>query len=242
VTVDCAYYHVDVGQKYAWSEGAPGITDFAATDRRAGLLKVYVRNDGAAPVAVQAQALNGQPLQALRDVGAALVAGNRHDLAAPARTETAARHIMGRYQAYVHEVSTPLNAYGTEAGGFFNPDNIKYPGLEWWTEQTPRGGEWRVAIPPEQAGQKHRIYFQTQSWWNGEHLRIEVVGPDGKEVFAQDRQDPPQFNERAVVTLPQAGEYAIRLLEAGEGKPGGRMSRFIYVVPEVAGPLPEPAW
>ncbi len=180
--------------------------------------------------------------QAQRDAGAALIAGHRRDAADRARTESLTRHIMGRYAAYVHEVAKPLNAYGTERGGFFNPTNAQYHGLEWWTEQAPRGGEWKVAIPAEHAGQKHMVYFQTQSWWNGGHLRIEVAGPDGKRVLAEDRQDPPQFMERAEFTPPVAGEYTLRLLHAGEGKPGGRMGRFIYVVPEAAGPLSGAAW
>ena len=97
-------------------------------------------------------------------------------------------------------------------------------------------------ISPEQAGQKHTIYFQTASWWNGGHLRVEATGPDGKVAFAEDRKEPPQFMEREVVTFLQAGEYTVRLLHVGEGKPGGRLGRFIYVVPDSAGPLSGPAW
>ncbi|MBU0611119.1 MAG: hypothetical protein KKI08_24785 [Armatimonadetes bacterium] len=198
---------------------------------------LVVAKDGAV-----AQTLGDRYTEHMRHGGARLIEGHRYDLARQARNESQMRHIMGRYKAYLHDASKSLNAYGTEHGGFFNPTNTKYPGLEWWTEATPRGGEWQIAIPAEHAGQKHTIFFQTQSWWNGGHLRVEVAGPDGKQVLAEDRQDPPQFMERAEFTPATAGEYTIRLLHAGESKPGGRMGRFIYVVPEAAGPLPGAAW
>lgn len=189
-----------------------------------------------------ASALQDRFAEAKREAGKALLEGHRHDLAREAADQATVRHIMGRYKAYLHDAAKGLNAYGTERGGFFNPANEKYPGLEWWTEQTPRGGEWKVAIPPEQAGQKHTIYFETQSWWGGGHLRIEVIGPDGNEVFAEDCKRAPRFIEQATVTLPAAGEYTIRILQVGAEKPGGRLSRYLYVVPESAGLLPGTAW
>ena len=66
VSVDCAYHHVDVGGQYPWTENAEGLTDFAKSDHRAGLLKVYVHNPGVEAVSIEATALNGTPLEELR--------------------------------------------------------------------------------------------------------------------------------------------------------------------------------
>ena len=66
VRVDCAYFHVDVGGRYSWSEYASGLVDFDNTDKRAGLLKVYAYNGSKLPVPVEVETLNGTALEALR--------------------------------------------------------------------------------------------------------------------------------------------------------------------------------
>ena len=66
VCLDCAYYHMDVGGGYEWSEGAAGLADFAKTNRRAGILRVYLHNDGDEPVSVEAKTLDGVALEELR--------------------------------------------------------------------------------------------------------------------------------------------------------------------------------
>lgn len=187
-----------------------------------------------------AQALLKRYQQEVARAGAALIAGYQAEQRQRGRTEALTRYIMGRFKDYAYEVTTPLNAYGTERGGFFNPQKVPHPGLEWWTESTPRGGEWKISIPESQGGKKHKIYFQTQSWWGGGHLRIEIWGPDKQAIMEWDGPERPRFLEAVEVTLPQAGDYTIRILQAGAGKPGGRLSRFIYVVPETAGPWPMP--
>jgi len=115
-------------------------------------------------------------------------------------------------------------------------------GLEWWTEASPRGGEWKIIIPEKRAGLTHTAYFQMSGWWGGGYLRIEVIGSDGNLVMFKDRptwEGPiPYFT----VTFPDAGEYTIRILHAGEGKPGGRLVETIFVVPEMAVPLPSTRW
>ena len=42
--LDTAYFHVDVGGRYPWSECAQGLVDFDKTDQRSGLLKVHLYN------------------------------------------------------------------------------------------------------------------------------------------------------------------------------------------------------
>ena len=44
------------------------------------------------------------------------------------------------------------------------------------------------------------------------------------------------------LTFDAAGEYTLRILQAGEGKPGGRLGRTVYLVPETEPPLPGAAW
>ena len=52
IRLDTAYFHVDVGGRYPWSEYALGLVDFAKTDQRSGLLKVHVFNGSTVPVPV----------------------------------------------------------------------------------------------------------------------------------------------------------------------------------------------
>lgn len=66
IRLDTAYFHVDVGGRYPWSEYALGLVDFDKTDQRSGLLKVHVYNGSTAPVPVEAEALNGTALESLR--------------------------------------------------------------------------------------------------------------------------------------------------------------------------------
>ena len=47
---------------------------------------------------------------------------------------------------------------------------------------------------------------------------------------------------RVSFTARQAGEYTVRLLQAGEGKLGGRLAKTIFVVPASAGPPPAEPW
>jgi hypothetical protein len=176
------------------------------------------------------------------EAGLALLRGSRRDDSERARADELTRLIVGRYAQYAVEVSKPLAAYGVEQTGFWNPTRSKYPGLEWWTDATPRGGEWKVTIPEAQAGKRHTVYFQLERWWNGGYLRVEVAGPDGKLLFEKDRPtwDGPIPN--FTVGFPQAGEYVLRLLDAGEGKPAGRLARTLFVVPETAEGLGGSAW
>jgi len=171
-----------------------------------------------------------------------LLNGARMAQAERAQAETARRHIMGRYAPYRVEVARPLSAYGAKEDSFMNPGKTEHPALEWWTEQTPRGGEWSVTIPQEKAGMEHRLYFQMARWWGGGHLRIEVTDADGKVILALDEPTWEGPIPNVGITFPAAGTYAVRILQAGEGKPGGRLSRYLYVVPGDAPPLPGAAW
>jgi hypothetical protein len=173
-----------------------------------------------------------------QQAGAALLRGAARQQQGKAVAEETRRVILGRYAAYAHEAAKPLAAYGAEDATFFNPTSVAHPALEWWTEEQPRGGEWTVEVPAEHAGQKHTIYFQMNRWWGGGKLRVEVLGPEGQQVAALDEPGWAGPIPNVTVALPAAGKYTVRLLQAGEGKPGGRLSRFIYVVPESAGPLP----
>jgi hypothetical protein len=66
IRVDTAYFHVDVGGRYPWSEYALGLVDLDKTDQRSGLLKVHVCNGSTVPVPVEAESLNGTALESLR--------------------------------------------------------------------------------------------------------------------------------------------------------------------------------
>lgn len=167
-----------------------------------------------------------------------LLRGARLDQARQAEEETAKRHIMGRYSSYMAEVAKPLAAYRVAEESFMNPLQAEYPALEWWTEQTPRGGEWNVTIPAERAGMAHRLYFQMARWWGGGRLRIEAADTDGKVIVGLDQPvwEGPIPNVK--ITFPAAGDYAVRILQVGEGKPGGRLNRCLYLVPANAAPLP----
>lgn len=194
---------------------------------------VLLAKDGQMAVQLLARYAESQ-----KQAGAALLRGAAYQQRLRAEAEETKRLIVGRYASFVHDATKPLAAYGAEEPAFFNPTNVQYAALEWWTEEQPRGGEWVVEVPAEQAGQKHTIFFQMSRWWGGGHLRVEVVGPNGEQVYAQDE---PQWQgpvPNVTVALPAAGKYTVRILQAGGGKPGGRLSRSIYVVPESAGPLP----
>jgi len=174
--------------------------------------------------------------------GLAIQCAYQHNQRQTAEAETLERYIVGRYAQCAVSGPTPLNAYGMETSHFWNPTDTKYNGIEWWTEATPRGGEWKVTISENQAGVEHTVYFQMANWWSGGYLRVEVAAADGSLVLAADRpiwQGPiPYFK----VTFLAAGDYTIRILHAGEGKPGGRLSESIFVVPQTAGPLPSSGW
>ena len=169
-----------------------------------------------------------------------------------AKAETLERYIVGRYAGYALSVSKRLSAYGIESPYFWNPTGAKYNGIEWWTEERERGGEWEVTIPRERTSKRHTVYFQ-MSWCGGSQLRVEIVSPvasslcgdsDATENLVMSRDDitweGPILN--FTVTFPKADKYKIRILQAGEGKPGGRLAETIFVVPEIAKSLPDFAW
>jgi hypothetical protein len=171
---------------------------------------------------------------------ATLVRADRWRRKQAADERTAIRHIAGRYGAFVVAASASPSGYGVADPELWNPTGEQYNGIEWWTEAMPRGGEWRLTISPERAGVAHTVYFQMRQWWGGGHLRVELLGPDGALVSAL--EDPTWSGPvpSVALTFPAPGEYTIRLLDAGDGKPGGRLARCIYVVPDTAGPLPGP--
>jgi len=223
------------------------LTPLAVETTEAGTRIVLRKLDAGAIVVLSSDPDAGTKLldgyeQAQSDAGKAMLRGGRLDQARAAHTEALKRLLMGRYAEYAAEVTTPLSAYGAEDSSFMNPKGAKYIALEWWTEATPRGGEWTVTIPEERAGVEHTVYFQMSRWWGGGYLRVEALDADEKLVFEADR---PTWNgpiPNVAITFPEAGEYRIRILQAGEGKPGGRLGRIIYMVPATAGEVPGPAW
>lgn len=190
---------------------------------------------------VAARLLEGYE-EAQRQAGADLLAGARHDASRSAQAESLKRYILGRYEPYALTGATPLSAYGAQEPAFMNPSGDQYPALEWWTDKTPRGGEWKVSIPADRAGVKHTVYFQMSRWWGGGYLRFETIDADGNTVVGVDRPTWEGSIPNVSVTFPTAGEYTVRILQAGEGKPGGRLARTIFVVPDTAPPLPKQAW
>ncbi len=174
--------------------------------------------------------------------GLAVLRDYRHNQRQEAKAETLKRYILGRYASYAVSASHGLNAYGIAAGNFWNPTDTKYNSFEWWTEKRPRGGEWQVAIPQQWAGVAHTVYFQMSGWWGGGYLRVEVADDAGNIVMQWDRPTWIGPIPHFAVTFPAAGEYTIRILHAGEGKLGGRLSESIFVVPATVRPLPPNVW
>ena len=174
--------------------------------------------------------------------GRALLRGNRIDAGKNGREAGLERVLTGRFADRAVSASKLLSGYGTDKVSFWNPSGSRHPGIEWWTENTPRGGEWRVAVSAEDAGKEHSVWFQMASWWGGGHLRVEIDKADGTSVLAADKPvwDGPIPN--LSVTFPTPGEYVIRILQAGPKKPGGRLSRDIFVVPHPAAALRPAAW
>lgn len=172
----------------------------------------------------------------------ALLRGARHNQLEKAELAALKRHLPAMYPDYMLELAAPLSAYGVKDDTFINPGEVEYPGIEWWTEARPRGGEWKLSIDAARAGVPHTLYFQTARWWGGGYLRIEVADAAGNLVAEMERPpwEGPIPNVR--VTFPAEGDYALRILHAGEGKPGGRLGRFIFVAPDTAPPLPGPPW
>ena len=174
--------------------------------------------------------------------GRSLLRGARARAKREALAEGLERLLTGRFAARAVTVSKPFSAYGVEKTDFWNPSGSRYPGLEWWTESTPRGGEWRVTVPAGEEAKVHSIWFQMASWWGGGYLRIEVEKADGTSILAADRPEWDGPIPHIQVTFPTAGEYVIRILQAGDKKPGGRLSRDIFVVPHPAGALRPSVW
>ena len=174
--------------------------------------------------------------------GATLLRAHQLDQRDRAQAATLLRYILGRFVDHAVAASATPNGYGVSSANLSNPAGEQYNAIEWWTEATPRGGEWKLSIAEERAGVEHTVYFQRERWWGGGHLRVEVADGPGRLVMALDAPTwagpVPSFS----VTFPGPGEHVIRILHAGEGKPGGRLARCIYVVPRTAGHLPVDAW
>lgn len=67
IAVDNACFWMDMGDSFPWAEPAPGIFDPGSGCVQSGLLKVHVFNSGLNPASVEATALNGVPLDTLRN-------------------------------------------------------------------------------------------------------------------------------------------------------------------------------
>lgn len=177
-----------------------------------------------------------------RDTAAAvrLLWGRRRARRQAARKAALLRHLTGTGKRFAVPATKLLSAYGTDKAAFWNPTGERYPGIEWWTEHTPRGGEWKVSVDPRQAGKPYRVFFQLEKWWGGGTLRIEVHDARGEVLWARDHPTWTGPIPNFTVTFPAAGDYVIRLLQTGKGKPGGRLSRAIFVVPADSAPPPLP--
>ena len=177
-----------------------------------------------------------------QEAGMAIARAHQIQQRDTARVEALVRYIRARYAEYAVSASSTPNGYGAESKGLWNPTGEKYNAIEWWSEKTPRGGEWRVDVDEKRAALGHVVYFQREIWWGGGHLRVEVVDAQGRIVMEKDRPTWTGPVPNFTVTFPKSGAYTIRILHAGKGKPGGRLARSIYVVPTTAPPLPAPAW
>ena len=97
-------------------------------------------------------------------------------------------------------------------------------------------------VGAKQTKVEHAVYFQMNGWYGGGYLRVEVLDEEGKIVIEKDRPTWTGPIPHFTVMFPQDGEYTLRILQAGEGKFGGRLARAIYVAPQTAPPLTGTAW
>lgn len=155
-----------------------------------------------------------------------------HDQAA--RRAEAMRRITGHYREFGVSACARLNSYGVQAPDLWNPAAEQYNGIEWETQSTPRGGQWKVTIPPDRAGMEHVVYFQMERWYGEGHLHVALTDKAGKVLFEQVRPQWSGLIPHFTISFPTAGQYTIQLDQAGKGKPGGRLSSWIFVVPRTA--------
>jgi len=92
------------------------------------------------------------------------------------------------------------------------------------------------------AGHGYPVYFQKHGWWGSGYLRVETVDAEGNMVMHEDRPTWTGAIPQLMVTFPAAGEYTIRILQVGEGKQAGQLSKSIFVLPQTPKPLPNPIW
>ena len=97
------------------------------------------------------------------------------------------------------------------------------------------GAEWRIAVPPADAGKPHSVYAICGSWGQpGEFL---LQSPSGAEILRQTVRAPMSgVLTRLRATLPEAGDYQFRFLLKGPGPKGGRIAHAVFVMADELGP------
>jgi hypothetical protein len=173
-----------------------------------------------------------------RDRAEALLREWRRRQDRDAQVAYATRRLLGEFADRM-VLGSPVGAYGVKPEGFWNPANEAYPVFEFGvndkTEGPEQAVEWQVSIPVEAAGRAHSVYMRVGSW--GRPGRFVIMGPDGKEVLAQEmHQSFGGGLARLSVTFPQAGDYRLRFEVPGTGPKGGRAARAIFVIPDDLSP------
>ncbi|MBM3500133.1 MAG: hypothetical protein FJX74_15865 [Armatimonadetes bacterium] len=160
----------------------------------------------------------------------------RQDL--DARTSHATRRLLGEFADRV-AMGTGVSAYGVSPDGFWNPAGEQYPAFEFGQNEAgdapDQGAEWKLTVPPEQAGKPHSIYAICGSW--GEPGEWRLTAPGGTEALREEVSRPMSGElVRLRATPPEAGEYTLTFLVKGPGPKGGRVSHAVFVIPDELGP------
>jgi len=163
-----------------------------------------------------------------------LLAARERKLREDGRAAVLSRAFAAAWAKYAIRVTRPLNAYFVKEPTFFSVDGERWNGIEWWTDATPRGGEWVVEVKPGHTDGSCMLYFQRARWWGGGWLRVEVEDASGKWIHRVDCPDWSGPVPHVPLWFPRPGRYRIRVLHEGKGKPGGRLGVRIWLVPEGA--------
>jgi hypothetical protein len=148
------------------------------------------------------------------------------------------RRLLGEFADRM-VLGSPVGAYGAKPAGFWNPVNEQYSAFEFGQnekgEAPDQGAEWKLTVPPEEAGKPLSVYAICGSW--GEPGEFLLLSPGGQEVLRQEVSRPMSGGlVRLRVTPPDAGEYTLTFLVKGPGPKGGRITHAIFAIPDELGP------
>ncbi|MGQ9732571.1 MAG: hypothetical protein ACUVX8_15020 [Candidatus Zipacnadales bacterium] len=174
-----------------------------------------------------------------RDRAEALLRAWRLDQDREARKVHAVRRLEGEFADRVI-IGRPLNAYGAQPEGYWNPTGEQQWAFEFGQneegEAPPQGVEWVINVSTQQSDTPCSIYVMCGIW--GEPAQFVLRFPDGEKTVLGSITGSFGSGElvRLFVTFPMAGEYRLSFLQEGMRPRGGRVACAIYLIPEKLGP------